>query len=94
MAWNPRKAGFAENDQCVINGSFVPFAATQAERESTGDPRPSLAERYSSKADYVARIRSAATALREQRLMLPEDVDRWVMRAEAQSAVQGLTPRQ
>src|SRR5205085_487480 len=31
MAWNPRKAGFAEGDQCTSQGSFIPFAATQAE---------------------------------------------------------------
>jgi hypothetical protein len=92
MAWNPRAAGFAEGDQCVSQGSFIPFAPTQAARESTGDPRPSLAERYSSKADYVARIRSAATALREQRLMLAEDVDNWVRKAEAQPALQALSP--
>jgi Alpha/beta hydrolase domain len=68
------------------------FAATQSVRESSGDPRPSIAERYTSKQDYVARVRSAATALREQRLMLPEDVDNWVRRAEAQPAIQSLSP--
>jgi hypothetical protein len=91
LSWNPRASGFAEGDQCVSQGSFIPFAATQAARETSGDPRPSIAERYSSKQDYVARVRSAATALREQRLMLPEDVDNWVRRAEAQPAIQSLS---
>jgi hypothetical protein len=90
LAWNPRAPGFAEGDQCVSQGAFIPFAPTQTAREGGGDPRLSIAERYSSKADYVARIRSAATSLREQRLMLPEDVDTWVRRAEAQLAIQGL----
>ncbi|HEX8967148.1 MAG TPA: alpha/beta hydrolase domain-containing protein, partial [Chloroflexota bacterium] len=94
MAWNPRKAGFAEGDQCTSQGSFIPFAATQDARAATGDPRLSVAERYTSRADYVARIRSAATALREDRLMLPEDVDNWVQRADAQPALQALTPAQ
>jgi hypothetical protein len=94
MSWNPRAAGFAEGDQCVSQGSFIPFAATQDARESAGDPRPSLAERYASKADFVARVRSAATGLRERRLMLPEDVDNWVRRAQAQPAIQALGPRQ
>jgi hypothetical protein len=92
LAWNPRASGFAEGDQCVSQGSFIPFAATQTARQSSSDPRPSIAERYSSKQDYVARVRSAATALREQRLMLPEDVDNWVRRAEAQPAMQSLAP--
>jgi hypothetical protein len=86
-SWNPRAPGFAEGDQCTSQGSFIPFAATAAERASTGDPRLSLAERYSSKADYVARVRTAASTLRDQRLMLQEDVDRWVRRAEAQTAL-------
>jgi hypothetical protein len=90
LAWNPRKAGFAEGDQCTSQGSFIPFAPTQAARETASDPRPSLAERYSSKGDYVARIRSAATTLRDERLMAPDDVDNWVKRAEGQSALQAL----
>jgi Alpha/beta hydrolase domain len=90
MSWNPRKEGFAEGDQCVSSGSFIPFAPNQDARLASGDPRPSLTERYSSKADYVARIRSAATTLRDDRLMLPEDVDGWVQRASAQSALQAL----
>ena len=94
MAWNPRKEGFAEGDQCVSSGSFIPFAANQDARLANGDPRPSLDERYSSKADYVARIRAAATSLREDRLMLPEDIDAWVTRAEAQPALEALAPRQ
>jgi hypothetical protein len=88
LAWNPRAAGFAEGDQCVSQGSFIPFASTKAARDASGDPRLSVAERYTGKADYVARIRSAATALREARLMLAEDVDNWVRRAEGQPAVQ------
>jgi hypothetical protein len=90
LSWNPRAAGFAEGDQCVSQGAFIPFAPTQAARESNADPRPSIAERYASKADYVARIRSAATGLRERRLMLPDDIDYWIGRAEAQPAIQAL----
>jgi hypothetical protein len=88
MPWNPRKAGYAEGDQCVSQGSFIPFAATEAGRLEAGDPRPSLEERYSSKGDYVARIREAALELRDQRLMLQADVDRWVRWAEEEQAIQ------
>jgi hypothetical protein len=44
--WNLRAAGFMEDAPCYLNGSFIPFAATAAERLPSGDPRPSLEERY------------------------------------------------
>jgi hypothetical protein len=47
-----------------------------------GDPRPSLQERYANRADYVAEVRAAALALRDQRFVLPDDVDTVVHRAE------------
>lgn len=87
LSWNPRAAGYAENDQCVSQGSFLAFPATAEARAASGDPRPSLAERYTSQADYVAKVRAAAIALQEQGFMLDEDVERWVMRAEAQTAL-------
>src|SRR5262249_23327924 len=37
--WNLRKAGFAEDEQCGLSGSFIPFAKTRAERAASGDPR-------------------------------------------------------
>jgi Alpha/beta hydrolase domain len=82
MPWNPRAAGFAEGDQCVSNGSFIPFAPTEAERAQSGDPRPSLQERHASRADYVARVRAAALALRDEGFMLQDDVDFSIARAE------------
>jgi hypothetical protein len=85
MPWNPRAAGYAEGDQCVSNGSFIPFAKTEAERAQSGDPRASLQERYENRADYVAKIRAAALALRDQGFMLPEDVDNMIHRAEVTS---------
>jgi hypothetical protein len=82
LSWNPRAAGYAEGDQCVSQGSFVPFAATEAERAQTGDPRQSLQERYPSRADYVEKVRSAALALKDQGFALDEDVERLAQRAE------------
>jgi hypothetical protein len=35
------------------DGSFVPFARTQAEREAADDPRPPIEERYGSGQNYV-----------------------------------------
>ncbi|MBV9551794.1 MAG: hypothetical protein JO032_03270, partial [Alphaproteobacteria bacterium] len=65
------------------DGSFIAFARTRAERASVGDPRPSLAERYGSKAGYVARLRAAADALVAERLLLQADADALVRAAEA-----------
>jgi hypothetical protein len=72
--WNTRRAGFREGELCGLNGMLVPLARTQSERLETGDPRPSIEERYPTHADYVARIEAAATALHDQRYLLDEDV--------------------
>ncbi len=75
--WNPRRQGFASGDLALL-GFFLPFARTAAERQSSGDPRRSLEERYASHEAYVAAIRRAAQALCEARLLLPEDAERSV----------------
>lgn len=57
------------------DGSFVPFARTEAERHAAGDPRPSLEARYANRADYIERIGAAtARAIRSGHL-LAEDAD-------------------
>jgi hypothetical protein len=65
-------------------GSTLPFAPARAERERRGDPRPSIAERYASRSDYQARVRTAAEALVAERWVLAEDVDAIVERAGRQ----------
>ncbi|MGH7099375.1 MAG: alpha/beta hydrolase domain-containing protein [Stellaceae bacterium] len=69
--WNVYRAQPCE--LCDRDGSLIPFARTRAEREKTGDPRLSLAERYGDRASYAARIEAAAAALVAERLLLPED---------------------
>jgi hypothetical protein len=71
--WNLRKAGFSEGELCDNNGSMIPFAATREERLKSGDPRPSMAERYPNEGDRAAAIAKAAAKLVEDRLLLPED---------------------
>ena len=73
----------APGELCDRDGSFVPFARDAAERARTGDPRPSVMERYGSKEGYVARVRQAADALVAGRLMLPMDADATVRAAES-----------
>ncbi len=53
----------------------MPFAATESQRRASGDPRPSIEERYESKDDYLNRVRSEAKKLVEQRYLLEEDIE-------------------
>jgi len=67
-----------------MKGSTLPFARTADERAQRGDPRPSIAERYASRDDYLGKVRAAAEALVRKRHMLAEDVDAVVARAATQ----------
>jgi hypothetical protein len=74
--WNLRHPDIGGAEQLLyFAGGTLPFAPTRAEREAAGDPRPSIAERYASREDYLARVRAAAVALAAQRYMLGEDVE-------------------
>jgi hypothetical protein len=63
------------------DGSFIPFARTEAERQTAGDPRPSLAARYADRSAYEAKVRAAAIEVVGRRFLLPEDVDPLVAEA-------------
>jgi hypothetical protein len=69
-------------EMCGNLGQFIPFAKTRAEREAAGDPRPSLAERYPTKQDYVVRVKQAVQELQTQRLLLKEDATVYIADAE------------
>ena len=71
--WNLRRTGFGEGGQCGGTGSFIPFTATEADREAAGDPRPSFEARYPTHAAYVQAVSEAADELVGQRLLLPGD---------------------
>ena len=55
-------------------GSFIPFPGTKRERRQTGDPRLSIAERYSSREAYLRRIRTEAGRLAKQRFIIGSDI--------------------
>jgi Alpha/beta hydrolase domain len=80
--WNTGRKDRFENGFCNLQGSFIPFAKTKAEREAAGDPRPSLEERYASDADYAAKIRVAAEKLVAARMLLPADAARLELDAQ------------
>lgn len=80
--WNLFRNGWMEGGMCNLQGSFIPFAATRAEREAAGDPRPSLEERYPDRAAYLAAFRAATDQLVQARFMLPDDAATLNARAE------------
>ena len=82
-SWNSFRPDLFDAGFCNFQGSFIPFAATKAERDAAGDPRPSLEERYPDKAAYVAALRAASDKLVAARMMLAEDEARLVTEAEA-----------
>jgi hypothetical protein len=76
-------AGFNKGQICGLNGAYIPFAKTKAERMASGDPRLSLEERYSTHEAYVAKVKTAAERAVKDRLLLQADADRLVAQAEA-----------
>jgi len=83
VGWNITATGFQQGRYCGNTGGYIPFAATKAERQANGDPRPSLEERYPSQAAYVAKVKAQADSLVAQRYMLRADAARIVKEAEA-----------
>ncbi len=74
VGWNLRSPKIGAPDQLFTQaGSSIPFALTKADRESRGDPRASIAERYSSKDDYLQKIAAAAEQLIHDRYLLDRD---------------------
>lgn len=80
--WNPRhpEQG-AASDLMQMMGSTIPFARTKAERDTTGDLRLSIAERYASREAYLAAVRAAAQKLIAAHHVLEEDMEAIVARA-------------
>ena len=58
----------------AMAGSYIPFEKTRGDREKSHDPRLSVEERYSNRADYVHRVEDAAKKLVEERYLLQEDM--------------------
>ncbi len=83
--WGLRAAAFGggPKDGCESSGQWIPFKTTKAERVAAGDSRPSLEERYKSHDGYVKAVAKEARKLEQRRLLLPEDVQRYVDAAEA-----------
>ena len=82
--WNYRHVSIGAPDRLAGEiGSYIPFAQTRAERERAKDPRPSIEERYPTHKAYVRAVSLAAIRLYRHRLLLDEDVTRYLAEAEA-----------
>ena len=96
--WNFRNAASgATVDLVSLLGSSIPFPATRALRESSHDPRRSIEERYTSRDEYLTKVRDAADALVAKGYLLIDDVPPMVQRAADQwdlltAAAAGRTP--
>jgi hypothetical protein len=81
VGWSLRANGYAEGELFTIQGSMVPFAETEVERQRTGDPRPSREMRYKSHDMWAARVAEAVDRLVADRFLLAEDGDRLIAAA-------------
>ncbi len=83
--WNLRsRAAGAENELASLTGSYFPLPRTRAEREATGDRRPSIEEIYGSFEEYRRRFAAACASLVERRFLLPEDARRFEEERESE----------
>jgi hypothetical protein len=62
-----------KDDGCEGSGQRIPFPATKAAREASGDPRLSVEERSPSFFDYYYRVTQAVDDFVAEGFMLPED---------------------
>jgi len=60
--WNLRGTGHAVGEGCSSTGSAIPFAVSPATKAAS-DPRTTLAQLYSGRADYQSKFGAAADAL-------------------------------
>ena len=73
--WNLFRAGAGPAGVLSsMQGSYVPFPLTAEDRERTGDPRPSIEERYGGRDAYLGQVTEAALALVDQGYLLAADL--------------------
>lgn len=74
-SWNLRNPSIgADTELLSLAGGYIPLPKTAADRERSGDPRLSLAERYASREAYVAAYLEHAKKLIANRYLLAEEL--------------------
>ena len=75
MGWNLRSPEIgAPKELYSMRGSYVAFPKTAEERKRTGDPRPSIAERYPTRKAYIDKLTKAAKHLAKDGYILSKDI--------------------
>ncbi|HEY0324598.1 MAG TPA: alpha/beta hydrolase domain-containing protein [Allosphingosinicella sp.] len=76
-AWNPENPAMAPFGYLSgLQGAFIPFPATRAQREAGNDPRRSVAERYVGVDGYMAAVDRAIDAQIAAGFLLPQERER------------------
>jgi len=80
--WNLYNSDYGPvHEVAHMSGSYIPFASTPEERQSSGDPRPSIAERYDNRTHYVGLVAASAMQLIDDGFLLNEDLASILQRA-------------
>ena len=76
-SWRLRSEdGPAANQLYSLSGSYIPFPATKAERERSGDPRQSVEERYGTLENYLGQLDAQCRQYEQAGYLLKEDSER------------------
>ena len=84
------RAGAQANDGCEGSGQSIAFPRTAAERIATGDPRPSVEERYPTFEDYDVKVKTAMSKMIQDRTMLCEDSSAELLRLRQNGVARGV----
>src|SRR5262249_18731330 len=81
--WNLHDPSIGAPDQRTsFLRSCIPFAKDATLRQKSGDPRPSIAEHYTSRDQYIGKYTEAAMKLIRERFVLAEDLSSVVERGQ------------
>jgi hypothetical protein len=70
------RAAPQNDDGCEGSGQYIPFPKTKADRIASGDPRPSIEERYANIETYSSQLHNAIDNLVRSGYLLPFDAEK------------------
>jgi len=74
--WTLRHSDIGGESQLLMfAGGTIPFPATELDRITTGDPRPSIETRYTNRDEYLSQVRKSAEELVSERYLLERDIE-------------------
>lgn len=82
MGWNLRAEKYGLGGALSgLDGSYLEFPGTSADRQRAGDPRASIRERYPNREVYLQAYAKAVEQLQVERLLLEDDATEMLKRA-------------